>query len=351
MTNIAREYLTGDVVEAQCTASCPRRGDFRVLEVIPSTGDGAGFVHARRQVASLAEAGVNVRPFYLARGSPLVLAREWSRLRREIRQFRPALVHAHYGSMTGLLCATASTVPVVITIRGSDLNDDPEFDPLHLRLAHLFSQLACLRARKVIIVSEQLRSRMWWRGRDAIVIPTGVDMRMFRPIAHEQARKILGWPQDTPIVLFHGGSRPRLKGTAIIEAAVRAVEHSIGPIRLVDLNGGVPCERVPYWINAADCVALASVNEGSPNIVKEALACNVPIVATDVGDVAERLQGVQPSRIVRRDVAEFGAALASILRQRRRSNGREKVRALDEACIAQAVRDVYESALENKVRA
>lgn len=351
MTNIATECVPGRVVEEQCRASGPERADLRVLEVIPGTGDGAGFVHARRQVASLAEAGVNVRPFYLARGSPLVLAREWRRLRREMQQFQPVLVHAHYGSMTGFLCATASTVPLIITIRGSDLNDDPEFNPLHLRLAHLLSQLACLRARKVIIVSEQLRSRMWWRGRNAIVIPTGIDMRIFRPIAQEQARKILGWPQDTPIILFHGGSRPRLKGTAIIEAAVQAVEHSIGPIRLMDLNGGVPCERVPYWINAADCVVLASVNEGSPNIVKEALACNVPVVATDVGDVAERLHGVQPSRIVRRDVAEFGDALTGILRTRHRSNGRERVSALDQPYIAQAVREVYESALVNKVRA
>lgn len=330
-------------------APCRREDNLRVLEVIPGTGDGAGFVHARRQVASLAAVGVNMRPFYLARGSPLVLAREWRRLRCEIQQFRPALVHAHYGSMTGFLCAMASTVPLIITLRGSDLNDDPEFNPLHLRLAHLFSQLACLRARKVIIVSEQLRCRMWWRGRHALVIPTGIDMRVFRPIPQERARKVLGWPQGIPIVLFHGGNRPLLKGTVMIEAAVRTVEHSTGPIRLMDLNGDVPCNDVPYWINAADCVALASVNEGSPNIVKEALACNVPVVATGVGDVVERLRDVEPSRIVRRDIAEFGEALAGILRQRRRSNGREKVSALDEPCIARAVRAVYESALESTV--
>lgn len=293
-----------------------------------------------------------MRSFYLAQGwLPQVLFREWRRLRREIRQFRPALVHAHYGSLTALFCAAASTVPLIVTLQGSDLNENPEVNPIHILLAHLFSHIACLRAKRVIVVSKQLRNRLFSHRRDAAVIPTGVDMRVFRPIAQEQARRVLGWPEGIPIVLFHSGRRPRLKGAHIIQPAVRAAEQMMGPIRLMDLNGDVPCDLVPYWINAADCVALASVSEGSPNIVKEALACNVPVVATDVGDVVERLQDVEPSRVVRRDVAEFEEALASILRQRRRSNGREKVRALDEPCIAQAVRAVYESALEDKVGA
>jgi glycosyltransferase involved in cell wall biosynthesis len=329
-----------------------QREELRVLEVIPGNGHGAAFVFARRQVASLAEAGVTVRSFYLARGwQPQVLLQEWKRLRRAITEFRPALVHAHYGSLTALLCAAASTVPLIITLRGCDLNEDPEVNPIHIGLAHLFSHIACLRAKRVILVSEQLRYRLLCHRRDAVVIPTGVDLRVFRPIAQEQARKVLGWPQDIRIVLFHGGSRPRLKGADIVEPAVRAAEQMTGPIRLVDLTGDVPCERVPYWINAADCIALASVSEGSPNIVKEALACNVPVVTTDVGDTVERLQNVEPSRVVRRNVTDFAEALASILRQRRRSNGREKVSALDEPCIAQAVREVYESALEKKVRA
>jgi glycosyltransferase involved in cell wall biosynthesis len=349
MANTTTDPALGGFEAVEPVGSTPNE-ELRVLEVIPGNGDGAAFVFARRQVASLAQAGVKVRSFYLPRGwSPQLLFRQWMRLRREIREFRPALVHAHYGSLTALFCAAASTVPLIVTLQGSDLNDNPEANPIHIRLAHLFSHIACFRAKRVIVVSEQLRTRLFSHRRDAAVIPTGIDMRVFRPMAQGQARRVLGWPEGIPIVFFHSGGRPALKGAHIIEPAVRAAEETLGPIRLMDLNGNVPCELVPYWINAADCVALASISEGSPNVVKEALACNVPVVATDVGDVGERLRDVEPSQIVRRDVAEFKKALANILRQRRRSNGREKVGALDEPCIAQAVRAVYESALKDNV--
>jgi glycosyltransferase involved in cell wall biosynthesis len=179
------------------------------------------------------------------------------------------------------------------------------------------------------------------------VIPTGVNLKLFQPQPKEQARAILGWEQQVPIVLFHGGSRPRLKGAQFVQAAVRAAEVIINhPIQLVNLNGEVPCEVVPNWLNACDCVAVASLQEGSPNIVKEALACNVPVVTTDVGDVAERLQGVRPSKVVRRDVTEFGAALASVLMEKRASNGREKIVALSEQDVALAIRSVYIEGLE-----
>lgn len=320
--------------------------ELRVLEVIPGNGQGTPFVFARRQVASLAAAGVNVRSFYLNRSSLLVLAREWMRLRREIRQFRPALVHAHFGSVTGFLCAVATTIPLVMTIEGSDLNHNPDSTVIHNWLAHLLSQIACVRAKRVITVSQQLRSRLWWRRDDAVVIPTGVNLNLFRPVAKEQARRILGWEQDAPTVVFHRGSRPRLKGAEFIEAAVRFAEGIIGrSIRLMAFDGEVQCDFVPHWINAADCVALASVSEGSPNVVKEALACNVPVVATDVGDVVERLRDVWPSRVVPRDVAEFGEALASTLRDRRLSNGRERVTAVSEPRIAVAVKAVYDEVI------
>jgi len=322
--------------------------ELRVLHVIPGDGRGAAFVFARRQIESLVDAGVNVRAFFLSRSSPLVLPREWRRLHSEIRQFRPTLLHAQFGGVTAFISAVGTTVPLIITFQGSDLNYNPDLGPIHRFISHFLSQVACLRARRIITVSHQLRTRLWWhRGRTA-VIPTGVNLSLFRPIAQEEARNVLGWQQHIPIVVFNAGGRPRLKGTQFLQAAVRIAGDIVGPVHLMMLNGDVPGDLVPYWINAADCVALASVNEGSPNIIKEALACNIPVVATDVGDVAERLENVKPSRVVRREVAEFGEALASILRERRATNGREKVSLLSEHRIAQAIRAIYEEALQRE---
>src|SRR4029079_13851520 len=86
---------------------------------------------------------------------------------------------------------------------------------------------------------------------------------------------------------------------------------------------------MPLYYRAADALLCASLSEGSPNVVKEALACNLPVVSTPVGDVPERLKGVYPSAVVARDAHSIGEALVQILLERRRSNGREHVASLD----------------------
>jgi glycosyltransferase involved in cell wall biosynthesis len=113
-------------------------------------------------------------------------------------------------------------------------------------------------------------------------------------------------------------------------------------MRFVELKGEVPPDQMPLYLNAADCLVLASESEGSPNIVKEALACNLPIAA--VGDVAERLRDVNPSRVVHRDAHELGMAIADILAQQKRSNGRNKVAELADDRIASQLKTIYQAA-------
>ena len=296
------------------------------MAVIPGDGQGSSFIFVRRQIASLADIGVNVRTFFVrSRTSPVAIAKDWSNVRREICQFRPHLVHAHYGTVTSLLCAVAARVPLVITFRGNDLGDDPDVSLLQSRLGQVLSQVSCLKAKRIICVSNRLRERLWWRRSRAVVIPTGVDLNVFRPQPKEQARALLGWERGERIVIFDEGRAPQRKGSKFLQSAIRVAEQTVGPIRLVILDRSVPPELVPCYLCASDCLALASVFEGSPNIVKEALACNVPVVATDVGDVSERLNEVSPSRVVKRDVVAFANALAEVLLDGRRSNGRDRV--------------------------
>jgi len=314
----------------------------RVLAVIP-----AGVMYAFRQVSSLREIGVDVSQFSLrSRTSPTTLVNEYKRLRREIRRFRPHLVHAHYGTVTSFLCAVSSQVPLVITFQGSDLNGDPDVSFLRSWIAQLLSQISSLLGDAIICVSPRLRDRLWWHRSTVKVIPIGVNLDRFHLESKEQARGLLGWQQNLRVVLFNGGNRPRTKGLALVKAAVEVAERRVGAIRLIVLDGNVPSELMPCYMNAADCLALASVCEGSPNVVKEAMACNLPVVATDVGDVAERLKDVSPSRVVNRDATEFGTALAAVLLERRRSNGRERIAIYSEPQVANLVRSVYAEALE-----
>ena len=111
--------------------------------------------------------------------------------------------------------------------------------------------------------------------------------------------------------------------------------------RLEVLDGAVPAGRIVTYMNAADCLLLTSDSEGSPNVVKEALACDLPVVSVDVGDVRERVAGVTPGAVVGRDPEALGAALAAILRDPVRSDGRAAVAALHTRVIAAGIVDVY----------
>ena len=98
-------------------------------------------------------------------------------------------------------------------------------------------------------------------------------------------------------------------------------------------------------MNGADCLVMTSDWEGSPNIIKEALACNLPIVAVDAGDVRERLVSVHPSHVVSRSGRDIGLGLAHILQSRGRSNGAATVKELSLERSAQKIRRVYDLVL------
>jgi glycosyltransferase involved in cell wall biosynthesis len=175
-----------------------------------------------------------------------------------------------------------------------------------------------------------------------------VNCELFKPCARNEARQTLGFALDERIVLFNVGYRAKLKGRELYDAALRIARSELPAIRSVVLDGSAPSERVPLYMNAADCLVVASVFEGSPNIVKEAMACNLPVASVDVGDVAERLRMVSPSRIVKRDAGELGHAIVELLALQTRSNGREQILSTcSEDRIAAVIRAVYDSVLQN----
>ena len=337
------ESMASDALARAAIGPRAREAAIRVLAVIPGNERGSNFIFARRQVQSLVAMGLPVQTFYLkSRTSLPIVFREWLRLRRSIAEFAPAVVHAHYGTVTSFLCIFATARPVVITFRGSDLNPVPGHGFLRNWISLLLSQISALRASKILCTGDRLRHRLWWRKEKAIVVPSGVDLKLFRPLRREEARRILGWGVAEKVVLFNSGKAPLLKGLPLAENAISVAEAKLGPLRFVKLDGDIPPEEMPLYLNAADCLILASESEGSPNIVKEALACGLPVASVDVGDVAARLDGVLPSRVVPRDATSLGQAICEILMTPQRSNGREKVLAYSDDKIAGIIRDIYE---------
>jgi glycosyltransferase involved in cell wall biosynthesis len=317
----------------------------RVLHVIPGRRDDpVSMVFVRRQVESIASQGVDcVTCFLEDRVSPSGVLRGWQTLRRSIAAANPDLVHAHFGTVTGVTTVLATRLPIVVTYRGSDLNPDPSVGAVRSVAQKLLSQLSALGAGRIICVSNQLVRRLWWRRARAIVIPSGIDLDLFRPIDRAWARRELAWSDVVAVAFFNAGRPPwHNKRPDLAEAAVAEASRQLGRnVRLHMLVGETPPQQIPVLMNACDCVLMTSNFEGSPNVVKEAMACNVPVVAVDVGDTAERLAGVSPSFIVERNAEALGSAIAEIVKLERRSNGREKALEVSQTALAGRIVNVY----------
>jgi glycosyltransferase involved in cell wall biosynthesis len=336
------------LIKTQLDGTFERRNDtrpLRILAVIPRSSGLSGMIFAQRQMAAIAATGHSVETFNLmGRRSAIDLLRTIGAYRKHIRQFQPDLIHAHYGAMTSFFTVYAALdlAPVVVTYRGSDLNPVPSMPKWKTGPSHLLSKAAALGAAHLICVSAELSHRLWWGRRKTALIPTGVDTTRFFPMPMESARRTLGWEPDTPIVLFNAGHAPKVKRLDIAEQVVAIARESMPNIRFEVLHGHVEPDDVPLLMNASDCLLFTSDMEGSPTVVQEAMACNLPVVSVPVGDVAERLANVVPSHVLPRKLTMLADALVTVLRSRTRSNGYEIAKAdVGNEAIAAATEKVY----------
>jgi teichuronic acid biosynthesis glycosyltransferase TuaC len=319
----------------------------RVLFVIPGDGEGSSMIFVRRQAQSLAREGLRADLFYLgSRTSPLHLLAEFRRFRAEVARLRPAVIHAHFGTVTALFAALSSGfLPLVITYRGSDLNPAPASyrgqAKLRAACGSVFSQLAALRAQRIVCVSCNLRDRLWWRRGMVTILPSGVDPELFYPEPRALARRRLGWSDSERVVLFNAGYDGLVKRLDLAKASVERARREVPDLRLEILDGSVPPAAIPVMMNAADCLLLTSVSEGSPTVVQEALASNLPVVSVAVGDIVERIEGVRDSTVAASDAAALGHAIANMVEPPRRSNGRLKVADFSSRTIACQLREIY----------
>jgi len=303
----------------------------------------AAGVFVDRQISSLRDLGARIIQFDIGSShSPVQIISKLIELRRKVHLEQPDVVHAQYGTIVSLLGAFTGR-PLVISFCGNDLLDGASVSSARMYIGFLMSNIAALRAKQIICKSSELSDALWWRRCNVVVIPNGVDLALFSPGSREVARKVLGWDADRLVVLLNVGSDPVRKGLDLANLAIDLVRAKLTNVELRVISHIEP-HIMPLLYQAADALLCASIREGSPNVVKEALACNLPIVSTPVGDVPERLLGVHPSEIVTRDAKAIAEALVRILSKRERSNGRDRVASLDQGLVAKRILKVYQSA-------
>lgn len=248
------------------------------------------------------------------------------------------LIHAHYG-LTGGVAAFQRRVPVVVTYHGSDV-----YIPWQRRI----SAWAARSAAANIFVSERLRDRLD-RGGGA-VIPCGVDTELFAPGDRGQARNRLGMADDEIVIVFPGDPDRDVKGYPLFRAVVDALPDEVRQrVREVQLRGLLH-EEVPERLHAADAVLMTSRYEGAGTVAKEAVACGVPVVSTDVGDVRMVIEGLPGCAVAEAEAGALAAALLNALTPRAAWDGGARITELgvDRPSVAQRVADVYRSVLAEK---
>ena len=318
--------------------------------------DGAAVPHIyATQVEFLRKAGNNVRLFGVDdRTSPSGIWRNIRELREEVTRFHPDLLVSYYGTVVAAVTRlSAGRVPFVVTFRGSDLlgTSNPGWKwHLRDRMGRLISLSAASGAKRIIVNgSGLLQSLPTIFQRKTSNLPNGIDTGIFSPIPKKQARASLGWKQDEHIILFNAGvgSGQVVKNRPLADAVINRLQmRQTG----VHLNAISTCtrEEVALRMNASDCLLVTSLHEGSPDLVKEAMACNLPVVSVPCGDVPERLQGVKPGGVCPYEAVALAELVESVLQAGLRSNGREQLfyQGLDIANVTQRVLDVYRMALQ-----
>jgi teichuronic acid biosynthesis glycosyltransferase TuaC len=298
----------------------------------------------RAQVECLKKAGVEIDVMALdGRIRKLIYPRGVVELARRLRSEAYDVVHAHYGYV-GMVARTQWKVPVVVTFHGDDalgtINSKGKHTAFSRFVAGCGHRLGSM-VDAVIVQSRQMAQK--FRGANVHIIPHEVDLELFRPTDRTTARSELGLSLGKRYVLFAANPAIPVKRYPLAAAAVHELRKTDPAVEMIVVYRE-PQARLALYMSACDALVFPSYQEGSPNVVKQAMACNLPIVATAVGDVPEIVGGISHCRICKPDASEFASALQSVLREQARTDGRERVRWLAGPLVARQVIEVYEQA-------
>jgi glycosyltransferase involved in cell wall biosynthesis len=285
-------------------------------------------VNADSQMYSLMEQGVEIEYGHFSnRKSVIAILKAGWKINKLSKRNEIDLVHAFWGSTTGLITCFFSRKPVIISFCGSDLMGNKNQNgrlTISGRLNRVISQFASRLTAINIIKSEPMREILPAKVRNkTYVIPNGVDLSRFYPMKQQDAAKAIGWTLDKKRILFFYTEGQLVKNLQMAEDVYQLVKQKESNVELI-IGTKIPHEQLIWYYNACDVMILTSFHEGSNNSIKEARACNLPIVSVDVGDVHERIDKVRNSYIINDySASEMADRVVEILKLGLRSNGKE----------------------------
>lgn len=303
----------------------------------------------REQINGLRAIGLDVQVLFVNRKQEgaAVYYRMGQKIREAVAGFNPDVIHVMYGGvMADQVTRHYRLRPTIVTFRGSDLLGENLSGWMRKIVSHYgisCSRRAARAADGVIVVARHLTDAL---GSVTVasrirVIPSGIDLDRFKPMDSLSCKRKLGWSDRSFHVLFASNNNDPVKRPWLAKAAVERITDASRPAEFHQVSG-VSADDMPGWLNAGDALLLTSLHEGSPNIVKEALACGLPVVSVDVGDVAEQINGIDGCHIASADPTDLAAKLNLVEQQSKRLNCRAHLEKFSILNVAGKLKRFYE---------
>ena len=314
-------------------------------------GDSSKYTFVREQGEELRNLGCEIAYYAVVGKGMMGYLRNVKPLRKKIQEFQPDIVHAHYGlcGMVAILAARKK-VPVVVTCHNGETLT---------KYGNIISSLAIRRADYTICVAQHIYDKLYLKPKPYMIQPCGIDLKDLPLVDKAVAQKEMNLSPDKINILFGGSFSNARKNAPLAHAAIAILEkenlkletinHKSFPINLIEMKG-FNRQQVAMLLNGCDMLLLPTKSEGSPQVLKEAMACNCPIVATDVADIAYLLQGVTNSYVTTFDPSDVADKIKRVIECGERTNGRERINELklDNPFVAETIKGIYESVLAKR---
>jgi glycosyltransferase involved in cell wall biosynthesis len=303
--------------------------DLKILFIYRGYGEHLSNSVIDFQLNSLKKAGIEIETFTITRGSLTGYYESVRQLRRYLQRNSFSAIHAHY-SFSGFCAKLATSKPVICSLMGSDVFQQNRVTRFITWFFYTFFW-SC-----TIVKSQEMKKYF----PHAFLIPNGVDFSNFKEIDKDTALRRTGFLKSRKNIIFVAqDANMRVKNLALAKRSIQLLDDPTIELHIISDK---PVSELPFYYNAADLLLLTSLSEGSPNVIKEAMACNCPIVAVNVGDIKEIIKDTEGTFLCSHDEKEIAFNIKRALEFGKRTNGRSKIEHLDDQVIARMINDIYQ---------